>query len=134
MFPEGDQDAFVEADCQESFETDYHPIILKRGHPKGYNEEHFVAPDTDLEFLIQFENTGTDVVQEVTIIDTLSSALDPATVYPGAASHPYQFDISGEGIVQFTLSNVNLLPILISAHPKFLIRHSTLFASMIPLS
>jgi hypothetical protein len=110
MFPEGDQDAFVEADCQESFETDYHPTILKRGHPKGYNEENFVTPDTDLEFLIQFENTGTDVVHEVTIIDTLSSALDPATVYPGAASHPYQFDISGEGIVQFTLSNVNLAP------------------------
>lgn len=110
MFPEGDQDAFVESDCQESFETDYHPIVLKRGHPKGYNVEHFVTPDTDLEFLIQFENTGTDAVHEVVIIDTLSSALDPATVFPGAASHPYQFDIYGEGIVQFTLSNINLAP------------------------
>lgn len=110
MFPEGDQDAFVETDCQEIYESDYHPISLKRGHPKGYNEEHFVTPDTDLEFLIQFENTGTDVVQQVVIIDTLSAALDPATVYPGAASHPYQFDIYGEGIVQFTLSNVNLAP------------------------
>lgn len=110
MFPEGDEDAFVETDCQESFESDYHTPSLKRGHPKGYNEEHFVIPDTDLEFLIQFENTGTDVVHEVVIIDTLSAALDPATVYPGAASHPYQFDIYGEGIVQFTLSSVNLAP------------------------
>ena len=110
MFPEGDADAFVESDCQESFEADYNPIYLKRGHPKGYNEEHFVTPDTDLEFLIQFQNTGTDVVQQVIIIDTLSAALDPATVFPGAASHPYQFDIYGEGVVQFTLSNANLAP------------------------
>ncbi|MCC6280271.1 MAG: T9SS type A sorting domain-containing protein [Saprospiraceae bacterium] len=110
MFPEGDADAFEESDCQENFEADYNPAYLKRGHPKGYNEEHFVTPDTDLEFLIQFQNTGTDVVQQVVIIDTLSAALDPATVYPGAASHPYQFDIYGEGVVQFTLSNVNLAP------------------------
>ena len=110
MFPEGDADAFIESDCQQNFEADYNPTYLKRGHPKGYNEEHFVTPDTDLEFLIQFQNTGTDVVQQVVITDTLSAALDPATVYPGAASHPYQFDIYGEGVVQFTLSNVNLAP------------------------
>lgn len=110
MFPEGDADAFVESDCQESFESDYNPIALKRGHPKGYNVSHYVTPDTDLEFLIQFQNTGTETVHEVVIIDTLSAALNPATVYPGAASHPYQFDIYGEGVVQFTLSNVNLAP------------------------
>ena len=49
-------------------------------------------------------------MQQVIIIDTLSAALDPATVFPGAASHPYQFDIYGEGVVQFTLSNANLAP------------------------
>jgi hypothetical protein len=110
MFPEGDADAFVETDCQESNATDYNPSYSKRGHPKGYDVPRYVAPQTDLEFLIQFQNTGTDVVQQVVIVDTLSAALDPATVYPGAASHPYQFDIFGEGIVQFTLSNVNLTP------------------------
>ncbi len=111
MFPEDDADAFVSTDCQESYETDFNPAYLKRGHPKGYDVAyHYVSPQTDLDFLIRFTNTGNDTVQLITIRDTLSAALDPATVHPGAASHPYQLDIYGDGIIQFTLPNVNLLP------------------------
>jgi len=110
MFPEDDADAFVESDCQESNDSDFNPLYLKRGHPKGYDVPHYVSPQTDLDFVIQFQNTGADTVQQVVIRDTLSAVLDPATVYPGAASHPYQFDILGGGIVEFTLSNLNLLP------------------------
>jgi hypothetical protein len=110
MFPEDDADAFIESDCQESNETDFNPINLKRGHPKGFDVPHYVSPQTDLDFVIQFQNTGADTVQQVVIRDTLSAVLDPATVYPGAASHPYQFDILSNGIVEFTLSNLNLLP------------------------
>jgi hypothetical protein len=40
----------------------------------------------------------------------LSASLDPASVRPGTASHPYQFDIYGDGIVEFQLSNLNLPP------------------------
>jgi hypothetical protein len=110
MYPEDDADAFIETDCQETYDTDFNPISLKRGHPKGYDVAHYISPRTDLDFLIQFQNTTADTVQQVIVRDTLSAALDPATVYPGAASHPYQFDILGNGIVQFTLSNLNLLP------------------------
>ncbi|MEO6039176.1 MAG: T9SS type A sorting domain-containing protein, partial [Saprospiraceae bacterium] len=111
MFPEDDADAFVSTDCQESSPTTYNPQLLKRGHPKGYDvAHHYVSPQTDLDFLIRFTNTGVDTVQQITIRDTLSAALDPATVHPGAASHPYQLDIYGNGIVQFTLPNVNLAP------------------------
>jgi len=108
MFPEDDADAFVESDCQESNNTDFNPLYLKRGHPKGYDVPHYVSPKTDLDFVIQFQNTGAETVQQVVIRDTLSASLDPATVYPGAASHPYQFDILGGGIVEFTLTNLNL--------------------------
>jgi hypothetical protein len=110
MFPEDDADAFVETDCQESSNSDFNPLYLKRGHPKGYDVPHYVSPQTDLDFVIQFQNTGADTVQQVVIRDTLSAVLDPATVYPGAASHPYQFDILGNGIVEFTLTNLNLIP------------------------
>lgn len=111
MFPEDDQDAFKETDCQESSDTDYNPSLLKRGHPKGYDDaHHYVDSKTDLDYLIQFKNTGADTVRQVIVRDTLSAALDPASVYPGAASHPYEFNIYGSGIVQFTLKDVNLLP------------------------
>ncbi|MBL7828382.1 MAG: T9SS type A sorting domain-containing protein [Saprospiraceae bacterium] len=111
MFPEDDADAFKETDCQESNETDYNPLRLKRGHPKGYDAaHHYVSPETDLDYLIQFRNTSADTVRQVIIRDTLSAALDPATVFPGASSHPYDFTVYGPGIVQFTIPNINLLP------------------------
>ncbi|MEO6760654.1 MAG: T9SS type A sorting domain-containing protein [Saprospiraceae bacterium] len=110
MFPDDDGDAFVSSDCQESYPITYNPQLLKRGHPKGYDVAHYVSPETDLDYLIRFTNTGVDTVQQVTIRDTLSAALDPTTVHPGAASHPYQLDIYGNGIVQFTFSNVHLAP------------------------
>ncbi|HMX39595.1 MAG TPA: hypothetical protein PKD78_04675, partial [Saprospiraceae bacterium] len=110
MFPEDDADDFIATDCQESTETDFTPENLKRGHPKGYGGPKYVEPQTDLDFLIQFRNSGPDTVQQVIIRDTLSAALDPATVRPGAASHAYDFDLYGNGIVQFTLPTANLLP------------------------
>lgn len=110
MFPEDDADAFVSTDCQQSSESDYNPLYLKRGHPKGYDEPHFVSPQTDFDYLIQFRNTGPTTVQEVIVRDTLSEYLDAGSVRPGAASHPYQFDIYGNGIVEFRLSNLNLPP------------------------
>jgi len=110
MFPEDDKDAFVSANCQESVESDFNPILFKRGHPKGYGVPHYVSPQTDLDFLIQFRNTGTDTVQQIIVRDTLSAALNPASIEPGASSHPYQFSVYGNNIVEFIITNANLLP------------------------
>jgi uncharacterized repeat protein (TIGR01451 family) len=111
MFPEDDADIFIETDCQESLETNFNPAYLKRGHPKGYDEaHHYVSPETDLDYLIQFSNTGTDTVRQVVVRDTLSAALDPGTVIPGTASHPFEFEVYGDGIVQFTFNTINLPP------------------------
>lgn len=110
MFPQDDADDFIATDCQESAETDYAPTQLKRGHPKGYGVPHYVTPQTDLDFLIQFRNSGPDTVQQVIIRDTLPLELDPATVRPGAASHAYDFQVYGNGIVQFTLPTAYLVP------------------------
>lgn len=110
MFPEDDKDAFVSAHCQESVESDFNPILFKRGHPKGYDVPHYVSPQTDLEFLIQFLNTGMDTVQQIIVRDTLSAALNPASIVPGASSHPYQFSVYGNNIVEFIITDANLLP------------------------
>lgn len=110
MFPEDDADPFVSIDCQESNNADYNPTVFKRGHPKGYNTERYISPQTDLTYLIHFQNTGTDTVHSVVVRDTLSPYLDAATVIPGVSSHVYQFDVYGTGIVSFNLTNVNLAP------------------------
>ena len=110
MFPDDEAEPFRASDCQESQDNDYNPTLLKRGHPKGYRDEHYIDPQTDLDFLILFRNTGADTVKQVVVRDTLPAGLDPATVFPGTSSHPYQFNVYGQGIVEFTLSNINLLP------------------------
>ncbi|MEZ4920949.1 MAG: T9SS type A sorting domain-containing protein [Saprospiraceae bacterium] len=110
MFPDDEQDAFVASDCQESYETDFNSIYFKRGHPKGYDVPHYISPQTDLDYLIYFRNTGSETVDQVIVRDTLSQFLDPTTVYPGASSHPYEFQVYGDGIVQFTINNANLIP------------------------
>ncbi len=110
MFAEDDLEPFRSSDCQESYNPDFNPTYLKRGHPKGYGSANYVRPEADIEYLIQFRNTGTDTVFQIVVRDTLSPFLDPATVRPGASSHPYEFDVSGSGIVQFTLANAALPP------------------------
>lgn len=109
MFPEDDAEPFDASDCQETNESDFNPTFLKRGHPKGYKEPHYIKPNTDIDYLIRFVNTGSDTVHQVIIRDTLSPWLDPTTVRPGTASHAYTYSVYGDGIVQFKLSNINLL-------------------------
>jgi hypothetical protein len=111
MFPNDDAEPFVATACLESIEANQQlPAFSKSGHPKGYDTDHYIDRETDLTYVIRFSNDGSDTVQTVTVRDTLSPWLDPATVYPGAASHPYQFEVYGNGIVQFILPDTDLVP------------------------
>lgn len=80
----------------------------KRGFPEGYSAAHYVNAGAEIEYLIRFQNTGTDTAFTVRVVDTLSSWLDPATVKFGASSHPYRYDLCGEGIVHFIFENIML--------------------------
>lgn len=119
MFPEDDAEPFKASDCQEAYDASFNPAFLKRGHPKGYKEPHYIYPKTDVDYLIRFQNTGSDTITSVIIRDTLSEWLDPATVRPGTASHPYDYSLYGNGIVAFELTNINLLPAGSSASEGF---------------
>ncbi|HAD11403.1 MAG TPA: hypothetical protein DCF33_03085 [Saprospirales bacterium] len=81
----------------------------KQGFPTGVGEDHNIRPGQELEYLIRFQNTGTDTAFNVMIRDTLSAFLDPASVRPGASSHPYTWSLSGEGVITFMFKNI-LLP------------------------
>jgi hypothetical protein len=70
---------------------------------------NILANDSVLHYKIQFQNTGTDTAFTIVLKDTLSQYLDPATVVPGIASHPYAFDIAFNGELTWTFSNI-LLP------------------------
>nr|MCU0348872.1 T9SS type A sorting domain-containing protein [Saprospiraceae bacterium] len=65
-------------------------------------------PGQDLEYLIRFQNTGTDTAFKVVIVDVLPPELDLATVRPGASSHPYTYGVTPEGWLTFTFDDIML--------------------------
>ena len=81
----------------------------KQGFPIGVGSEHNIRPGQTIDYLIRFQNTGTDTAFTVLIRDTLSTFLDPINIRPGASSHPYTWDLSGQGVIQFIFNNI-LLP------------------------
>jgi uncharacterized repeat protein (TIGR01451 family) len=106
QFGQNDGDPFVAIDCHANIGS-YDPNE-KIGFPTGYGPDHNIEPGQDLDYQINFQNTGTDSTQFVVVRDTLSAYLDPATVEPGASSHPCKFDIYGPGILKWTFDMLHL--------------------------
>lgn len=104
--PLADGDPFVDIDCEEVVGA-YDPND-KTAQPVGYGPEHFIEPNTDIEYRIRFQNTGTDTAFNVVIRDTLSSLLDPTSLRPGASSHEYEYDLIGNGVAVFSFPNIML--------------------------
>lgn len=97
QFPEPDQSTFVAIDCQENIGS-FDPND-KQGFPIGVTEGHFIEPNTSVEYLLRFQNTGTDTAFNITIIDTIDQGFDLNTIQVGAASHPYQWAVHNRTLV-----------------------------------
>ena len=76
----------------------------KEVYPAG----NLTESDSVLNYTVRFQNNGNAPASIVVIKDTLSAYVDPASVIPGASSHPYKFAMSGRGILTFTFENINL--------------------------
>ncbi len=106
MMPPSDNAPFFDAECVE-VRGAYDPND-KEGFPKGVCNRRFVFNDTDLEYKIRFQNTGTDTAFKVEIRDTLSELLDPTTLQMVNASHDYDWNITANGTLVFTFENIML--------------------------
>ena len=106
-FANDDRSLTIDLDCQQIVGA-YDPND-KTGYPIGYKPEHFVAQNQDIEYLIRFQNTGTDTAFTVIIRDTISEKLDISSIELGASSHAYEFEIYGKGILKFTFNNIKLV-------------------------
>jgi hypothetical protein len=104
QFPQNDADPGISVFClpvTNSFDD-------KQAFPTGFGAEHNIFPNTDIEYMIRFQNTGTDTAFRVVLLDTLSTHLDLATLRPGASSHPYTFKLEENGVARFTFRNIQL--------------------------
>lgn len=107
QFNEDDGNPFYSKDCREVVGA-YDPND-KSAQPLGVAAPHYIEPLTPIDYLIRFQNTGTDTAFTVVIRDTLSPWLDPETFKAGIAGHPFQVDFEGHNILKFMFNNI-LLP------------------------
>ena len=107
LFPLGDDNATLDRDCQINIAS-FDPND-KQGFPLGVDAEHYVPRGQEITYKIRFQNTGTDTAFNIVVLDTLSAMLDLATFRPGSSSHPYTYQILGEGVLQFVFQDI-LLP------------------------
>lgn len=107
QMPVSSNNPFTATNCTEA-SASFDPND-KKAFPSGVGNEHFIRQNVDIEYLIRFQNTGTDTAFTVVIYDTLSPLLNVLSVRPGASSHDYDFDILENNIMRFRFDHI-LLP------------------------
>jgi hypothetical protein len=106
IFPNDDGNPTADTDCrmnQGSFDPN-----RKDGFPTGYGENKYILPTTEIEYMIQFQNTGTDTAFSVILRDTLDKWLDVSTVRAGAASHDFKLEMLGSNVLKFIFNPIAL--------------------------
>jgi len=106
-FPQDDADPVVDIYC--GVVTGSYDPNDKTGYPVGQTVNNYIQPSQQLQYLIRFQNTGTDTAFTVVIRDTLDTDLNIFTVTPGVSSHNYQFRMYGPRVLEWTFENI-LLP------------------------
>ncbi|MBV6439817.1 MAG: T9SS C-terminal target domain-containing protein [Haliscomenobacteraceae bacterium CHB4] len=107
QFPNNEADPFISVYCDEVVGS-YDPND-KRGFPLGWKDAHYIERAQELEYMIRFQNTGTDTAFLVVIRDTLTTLLDATTLRPGSASHPYTWTLDGAGVLTFRFEDILLV-------------------------
>jgi len=71
--------------------------------------EYVLTQDTHIDYVIRFQNTGTDTAFTVVITDTLAAELDMASYEQGSASHPFTVSFKPDRVVEWRFEQI-LLP------------------------
>ena len=105
-FPTNDADPVIDIYCGEV--TGSYDPNDKRGFPKGLTEDHLILPNRSIDYVIRFQNTGTDTAFNIVVRDTLDFDLDIFSVRAGVSSHSYTFQTYGPRVLEWTFSNIML--------------------------
>ncbi len=106
QFPQDDADPDVDIYCgQVTAPVDPND---KTGYPLGQTEEYYIQPNQQLQYVIRFQNVGTDTAFTVVVRDTLDIDLNIFTVTPGVSSHPCTFKMYGPRVLEWTFEDIQL--------------------------
>ena len=106
QFNEDDGNPFVSVCKQESVGAANKND--KTGFPKGFKADRFVSDSSVIDYQISFKNTYGKTIEKVTVIDTLSSFLNPMSIYEILSSHNYVLTFPSPNVLQFTFDKINL--------------------------
>ena len=104
--PQDDEDPIKDIYC--GIVTGSYDPNDKTGYPLGVGEDHLIEPNRKMEYVIRFQNTGTDTAFTVKILDTLDTDLDIFSVRSGASSHNYSFRMHGPRVLEWTFYDIQL--------------------------
>ncbi len=107
QFPYNETVPYTDTECRV-YVNSYDPN-QKVASPIGFGADHYIEPNTQLEYHIDFQNTGTDTAYTVVIRDTLSTHLNLLSMRPGGASHDFELAVENSHILVFTFDNINLV-------------------------
>jgi len=75
----------------------------------GYVKNDLINGTDELEYVINFQNTGTGQAMFVELLDTIDSHLDVSTLEPLASSHTVtSFSVVGSNVIRWYFNNINL--------------------------
>ncbi len=63
--------------------------------------DYVLTQDAFIDYVIRFQNTGTDTAFTVVITDTLAAELDMASYEQGSASHPFTVSFKPDRVVEW---------------------------------
>jgi uncharacterized repeat protein (TIGR01451 family) len=105
-FPLDDADPIIDSYC--GITTGSYDPNDKTGYPNGVTDQYYIQPNQQLQYVIRFQNTGTDTAFTVVIRDTLDTDLNIFSVTSGVSSHDYEFRMYGPRVLEWTFNNINL--------------------------
>lgn len=114
---EGEEVAFGTKSLLQEMTCSYDPND-KQVFPNGYAEPHYILPETELEYLVRFQNTGNAPAINVLIRDTIDDNLDLESFKLVANSHSVKTTIKHDDrVIEFLFEEI-MLPDSTSNEPE----------------
>ncbi len=105
----GDVDSTNNTACNSRVITGSFDPNDKEVEPKGVGSTgDILLSQQELTYTVRFQNTGTAPAVNVVVVDTLSANLDVTTLKNVMASHPFTYEVSGQGILTFSFDSIML--------------------------
>ena len=81
---------------------------FKIAEPTGTGQGNYIERGQDITYTVFFQNTGTDTVYNLRVLDTLSAHLDIGSLREEEASHSFEMTIFDGNVVRFSFPNIRL--------------------------